>query len=222
MTIEVQSPSPLTVRANIKAKAEGVALIDGGSLTIVASEAAAAFNPAIVTSWGVGSTIAASSAVPGKAQDVTISSKSVDVTANVPTTVMTAVVSGTSVPASEHVQPQAKELLSYINGRTAKPQLVLLQRTSSEKASPSDTVAYTLSYHNIGTAPASEVQISNPIPAGTVYLAGSVSGERCDIQEERASAQPPAVGAVTTLTWKFNGTIAPGEGRSASFKVIVK
>lgn len=222
MTIEAQSPSVVTVRASVKAKVEGVALVDGGALTIVAAEVAAAFNPAIVTSWGAGSAIALGASVSGKAQDITITGKTVEVAANQPTAVMTAIVAGTSVTASEHVQPQANELLSFINGSTAKPQLVLLQKASTEKASPSDTVSYMMAYHNIGTAPASEVRIANPIPDGTVYLTGSAAGDRCDIQEERATAQPPAVGAVTKLTWKFKGTIAPGEGRSASFKVTVK
>jgi uncharacterized repeat protein (TIGR01451 family) len=199
-----------------------VALVDGGALTVVAAEVGASFNPAIVSSWGAGATIVLGPAVAGKAQDLTISGKTVDVAANRPTVVMTAIVAGTSVPASEHVQAQAKELLGFINSAAARPQLVLLQKVSLEKASPADTVAYLLSYHNIGTAPAGEVVISNPIPTGTVYLSGSAAGDQSDIQEERAAATAPAIGAVTKLTWKFRGAIAPGEGRSASFKVIVK
>ena len=222
MTIQVETPVASKLRARIKAKAEGTVIYEGADLTVVSATDSVALHPALVMSWGRGATINAGAAEKGRLQEVTITGGEVAVPANASTTILTVKVSSTTVPVADRVPLQAKELANYMRGQAARPQLVLMQGASSVRAFPGDTVTYSLNYYNIGTAPAGDVQISNPISSGTRYLEGSATGDDSEINLERGPAQPPAQGSVVKLTWKFNGAIAPGEGRSASFKVIVR
>jgi uncharacterized repeat protein (TIGR01451 family) len=52
----------------------------------------------------------------------------------------------------------------------------------ADKASPNDVIEYRLTYRNTGEAPVQNIFITDPIPAGTVYVG--------------ASAAPPANGRV--------------------------
>jgi uncharacterized repeat protein (TIGR01451 family) len=129
---------------------------------------------------------------------------------------------GTTSPVGDHQTAQASALLDHEKGQPVRPLLVTRSSVDRPKASPGDTVQYVFTYFNVGTAPATEVELANPVPQGTRYLDASSKGLNSEISEEREAVEPPAIGRVSQLTWKFKGAIAPGESRWASFKVIVQ
>ena len=51
----------------------------------------------------------------------------------------------------------------------------------AQSVSPGDVVEYQLTYRNDGDAPATDANIDDAIPKGTVYLANSASGEGAEI-----------------------------------------
>jgi uncharacterized repeat protein (TIGR01451 family) len=68
-----------------------------------------------------------------------------------------------------------------------------------------DRITYTLSITNTGDLTATNVVLTDAIPPGTEYVAGTAS---------------PASAANSPMTWNI-GTLAPGEVRSMSFAVVV-
>jgi len=116
-------------------------------------------------------------------------------------------------------------------------------RKKVERTGPGDILVYTLTYTNFGNEPAVSATVDDPIPAGTVILPASVLGERASItfsaDNGRSFAPYPLMKTVTGVDGKpatieaapdsythvrFSAAdpIAPGESRSASFKVIVR
>jgi len=116
-------------------------------------------------------------------------------------------------------------------------------RKGVERASPGDVLVYTLTYTNFGKEPAANARVDDPIPSGTVLLPASVLGERAGItfsvdggksfaaypvmktvsgpDGKPASVEAPAE-SYTHIRWTAQEPIAPGESRSAAFKVIVR
>ena len=72
---------------------------------------------------------------------------------------------------------------------------------------PGDVVEYQLVYTNDGTAPATNVQVSDDIPAGSTYVASSCS-PTCT----------PTGTPVTSLSWTF-ASVAPSATKTMTFKV---
>lgn len=112
-----------------------------------------------------------------------------------------------------------------------------------QKTEPGDVLLYTLTYTNVGDSPAVDAKVDDPIPAGTVLLPGSAKGERAritaSIDGARSFAPYPAKQVVTGLDggkveaevpadsythvrWIATEPLAPGESRTASFKVVVR
>ncbi len=92
----------------------------------------------------------------------------------------------------------ASLLLIAPAGAWAKPQLALrieqlrevadpgagvgaMRWVPTREAHPGDVVQYVLHYANTGDEAARDARIGDPIPAGTVYLAGSAKGEGAEI-----------------------------------------
>lgn len=55
------------------------------------------------------------------------------------------------------------------------------ERRAAENASPGDVVFYTLRYRNSGDEAATNVNIDNPLPEGTAYVADSAWGDDSEI-----------------------------------------
>jgi uncharacterized repeat protein (TIGR01451 family) len=51
----------------------------------------------------------------------------------------------------------------------------------ARSVAPGDVVEYVITYRNEGDAPATDAVVEDPIPSGTVYLAGSARGEGAEI-----------------------------------------
>lgn len=76
-------------------------------------------------------------------------------------------------------------------------------------ASPEEKVTFTLVMRNTGAAPATDPWIIDPIPAGTTYVAGSVTG----------GATYDA--ATNSIRWGGVGLLAAGGERTVTFQVTV-
>lgn len=132
---------------------------------------------------------------------------------------------------------QFREVAEVKGGvRTAK--LVPVQSVS-----PGDVVEYVLTYANQGDAPATDAHIDDAIPKGTVYLAGTATGEGAEItfSSDGGETFAPAVkltyelrlpsGAVekrvatpaeyTHVRWTLK-QVAPGAAGKVAFRVKVK
>jgi len=67
------------------------------------------------------------------------------------------------------------EVLVVKNGEKVK------QKVPTTAITPGETLFYTLNYANTGDESATNAVVDNPIPAGTVYLPGSATGQGADI-----------------------------------------
>ncbi|KAB2926345.1 MAG: DUF11 domain-containing protein [Bacteroidetes bacterium] len=100
--------------------------------------------------------------------------------------------------------------------------IVIVNTSDRETAEPNDTVTYRIHCINIGKGPVADVVVSNAISSGTRFLEGSAAGADAQVTLDRQPAAAPQVGAVTSVSWKLNGTILPGDERTVEFKVIVQ
>jgi uncharacterized repeat protein (TIGR01451 family) len=120
---------------------------------------------------------------------------------------------------------------------------ILVVHQPVERADPGDVLLYTLTYTNLGGRAAVNANVDDPIPSGTVLLPGSASGERAritfSIDGGKTYTTYPAIQAVTGddgrtvqkeapaesythVRWSATDALAPGESRTASFKVVVR
>ena len=129
-----------------------------------------------------------------------------------------------------------KEVTVTIQGKQVK------KKIAAKGVQPGDEIIYTLSYVNSGNEAATDVKISDPIPAGTVYIPGSASeaaeltfsidkgksfkkatlltyevkGSDGKMQKKAASPED-----YTDIRWILASVPAGGKG-SVTFKVKVK
>jgi len=105
----------------------------------------------------------------------------------------------------------ALSALSFLCGTAsyAAQVLTLSQSSSASSAAPGTAVTYTLVYGNSGDSSATNVILTDVLPAGVTYFQGSMSA---------GGFYDPAS---RTLRWAL-GTLAPGvAGRSVSFQAIL-
>lgn len=219
-TIGVANASVPSVRIALRGVLEGSAVLNGQMLTIASVEKQVPLNAMVMLLWSE----VASVRLEGAARTRSIVARSSSLAASgdevVPALVVT--VLGTTSPVGEHQTAQVAALIDHEKGQPVRPLLVARTVVDRPKASPGDTVRYLFTYYNVGTSPAAEVELSNPVPEGTSYVDASSTGLNSEIALDRETVEPPAVGRVLQLTWKFRGAIAPGESRWASFKVVVQ
>jgi len=148
-----------------------------------------------------------------------------------------------AMPLAASAQPKIaitikaqKEVSVTIQGKQVK------KKIAAKAVQPGDEIIYTLSYVNSGTEAATDVVLSDPIPAGTAYIPGSASeigdltfsidkgksfkkptlltyeatGSDAKMQKRTASPED-----YTDVRWTLNSVPAGGKG-SVSFKVKVK
>jgi uncharacterized repeat protein (TIGR01451 family) len=151
----------------------------------------------------------------GESQAVTIESEETKLQANRQTEVLAFTFTGTTVGSSEYARQQAENYFSMQKNKNVAPQLVAVTSVNKPSTAAGDTVTYTIVYCNIGTAPAADVAIDNPIPAGTHYLENSATGEGGEVVVNRTADSVKSIG------WKFPAPIAPGERKSVHFRVKV-
>lgn len=105
---------------------------------------------------------------------------------------------------------------------------------------PGDTVIFTTHYANLGSQPATNVVIHNPVPAHMLYLDDSAAGEGARIEfsidNGKTFARPEQLKIKTTegkermataaeythIRWTILGEIGPGAKGLVSYKAKVK
>ncbi|MEK5415130.1 DUF7507 domain-containing protein [Paenibacillus sp. FSL L8-0708] len=131
----------------------------------------------------------------------------------------------TTLPASQQLLNQASVAFAYTlpDGRTfnnsinsntttisvSSPNVIVTKSSTATDAVVGDTITYNLTVTNSGIANISNVNLSDPIPAGSSFVAGSVTVDGTP----RPSANP--ANGVSL------GTLAPGASFQVSFNTIV-
>ena len=85
---------------------------------------------------------------------------------------------------------------------------------TSTNASPGDTIEYRLTYKNTGTSNATNVNISDPIPAHSTYVAGSCTSSPAANPSPCSTTGSP----VTSVSWHYD-TVTPGTTIVLTFRV---
>jgi uncharacterized repeat protein (TIGR01451 family) len=91
------------------------------------------------------------------------------------------------------------------SGGTQSPNITVTIKADRWKASPGDTITYTVTYTNKGTGTASNIVVSVPVPSYTTYVSASASsGGAYNSSTKKVSwtIQSLAAGASGTATFK--------------------
>ena len=131
--------------------------------------------------------------------------------------ILSITITGTTIEQAQYAEAQVRNLMTYFQSKSSKPELVAVTSVDRRTTNPGDTVTYTIDYHNIGTAAGADIEINNPIPDGALYIEGSAAGIESTIDIRRSNQE-----RAESIFWKFNTPIYPGECRSVGFKVIVE
>jgi len=113
------------------------------------------------------------------------------------------------------------------------------KRVTATKVQPDTEVIYTNLFTNIGQEPASDITITNPVPAQMNYVDGSAAGkdtritfsidkgETFDIPGNLfvtgKDGKPRQAGAsdFTDIRWQINTPLPPGETGSVTFRALL-
>jgi uncharacterized repeat protein (TIGR01451 family) len=113
------------------------------------------------------------------------------------------------------------------------------KRVVADKALPGAEVIYTSTFRNIGTRPAGNIVVVNPVPANTTLVGGSAFGDNTDITfsadggKNWASAdkvkvtgkdgkpRPAGISEITHIRWVVRGELAPAKQGTVGFRVTV-
>lgn len=113
------------------------------------------------------------------------------------------------------------------------------KRVPAQKAAPGTEVIYTSTFRNVGTKPAGNIVINNPVPANTTLVGGSAFGDRTEIafsadggktwapadkvKVRGADGKERAAGLseFTNVRWTYRGELPAGKESSVGFRVTV-
>ncbi|HSV47413.1 MAG TPA: hypothetical protein VLJ58_16605 [Ramlibacter sp.] len=113
------------------------------------------------------------------------------------------------------------------------------KRGPVEKVVPGMVVAYTSTFKNIGTRPAGNIAINNPVPANTTLVPGSTYGDNTEItysadggktwataarvmvRSADGKDRPAGISEFTHVRWTLRGELAPGKQAEVGFRVVV-
>jgi uncharacterized repeat protein (TIGR01451 family) len=101
---------------------------------------------------------------------------------------------------------------------------------------PGNHVVYQIAYRNSGPAPAANLVIANPVPAGLVYTGAgqgspepelSVDGTRFGTLSQLSVRTPTGTRAATpadirVVRWRLSKPVAPGASGQVSFRATLK
>ena len=129
---------------------------------------------------------------------------------------------GTTVKDAEKTLAQVNRIVNHVATKELKPDLAIFNAANTKATVPGDTVTYTISYCNIGSALAQNAEITNPVPEGVILLERSVETKDADVVIERKPAMAPELGTPSLVRWKIKKNILPGEEGRLTMKVIVR
>lgn len=129
---------------------------------------------------------------------------------------------GTTVKDGPKANEQANRITNRVAAKEAKPDLAIFNTANPMTTVPGDTVTYTITYCNIGSALAQNAEITNPVPEGVMLLEKSVQTSEAEVSIDRKPAVAPQVGTPTLVHWKILRKIMPGEEGKLTMRVIVR
>ena len=129
---------------------------------------------------------------------------------------------GTTVKDGVKANEQANRITNRVAAKEAKPDLAIFNTANRTNTVPGDTVTYTITYCNIGSALAQDAEITNPVPEGVMLLEKSVQTSEAVVSIDRKPAVAPEIGTPTLVRWKISRKIMPGEEGKLSMKVVVR
>jgi uncharacterized repeat protein (TIGR01451 family) len=113
------------------------------------------------------------------------------------------------------------------------------KRSPVEKAIPGTEIHYTSLYRNVGTRPASNIAVVNPVPANTTLVGGSAWGDSAEVvfsadggkswaraDQVRVTGadgkqRPAGISEFTHIRWTYRGELPPGKEAAVGFRVTV-
>lgn len=114
----------------------------------------------------------------------------------------TGALTNTASISSTQTTPTTASATTYVQGGSGTPQLAVQLSADRTAAAPGDTVTYTVTLLNVGTAAASNVQLSNPLPLRTYYTYGNCSGG-CTTSGNTAQWSLPSLAAGASVSYTF-------------------
>jgi len=127
--------------------------------------------------------------------------------------------------------------------KTKKAGKELVELVTTDKAEVGDTIVYTITYTNEGTSVAKQANITDPVPANTVYVLDSAKGKDTEVtfsvdggktyhkppvmvkgKDSKGNEidKPAPAEAYTHVRWVVVKDIQPGKSGQTIFKVKVK
>ncbi len=212
----IESATAFDIRIVLNGRAEGIVTTRDNALHFSPAPAFSFFRPELVVVGDAGSQAAAD------APTATLTGPVVTVPAGQATPVFTLRVFGTAVTVTDFASQQADNIVALLNGAAASPAMVTRTMVSKATPAPGDTITYRILFHNVGTAPATGIVLTNPIGQGLTYVPGSATGRDADIAIGQSDPEPPQAPVVQDITWTFTSNILPGDERWVSFKAIVQ
>lgn len=152
-----------------------------------------------------------------------------------------------AVPATASASPAlapaaGPSLVVAAENRTASADAARGAKRASAAARPGDVLRYTLVFSNASPRQVRGVALTNPVPAGLRYVAGSTTASRADAQPEfsidsgrtwaaapvevmvidgRRTERPAAAARYTHVRWTVAGWVQPGTTVTAAFEARV-
>ena len=114
------------------------------------------------------------------------------------------------------------------------------KRIVAKKVAPDGEVIYTTTFKNIIDKPVGNIAITNAIPANTVYIADSATGDNTDITfsvdggktynkpenlkiiSAEGKERPALAADYNAIRWAYKGNLDAGKSGAAIFKAKVK
>ena len=221
ITYSIRSSIKSSLRLSLFSRSEGSASVDGNIIRFAALEKIP-FTPQLFCSPGPNTKITIDRQEKKNGLSVVaITGTIVETDVNSPQELLKLTLIGTSVGFSSGIEKQAAHIIRYFSGKKAVPEMAVNTLPNRTGIHPGDTVTYTITCHNIGSAPAADISIDNPVPGNTRYAEGSASGIG-QLSYSREKVSLPKIGTVNNIRWKISDPVYPGEERSMKFNVIIQ
>jgi uncharacterized repeat protein (TIGR01451 family) len=217
-SFSVQTETPMNLHARFLTRIEGKLRKAGGLYVITPSDTSFAGHPAILLHV----TPSAKLEQDEKNSSFILTNSSISANPKASTVLFSFTVTGTSVEFVEHTTKQIENIASYLTSKKAAPNMVSTTTVNKTSVSPGDTLIYTIYSHNIGTAPAADIVINNPVPEGSTYIEGTAAGTGTTVSVSREPSNGTQAGRAKSISWNYSSPFLPGEERSVSFQVIAR
>ena len=103
--------------------------------------------------------------------------------------------------------------------------MTLVKSVNQATAAPGDTLTYSLLYTSSGTIDAHDAVIVDPVPAATVYVAGSATagaGTTVTFSHDGGTTFDSSEAApVTHIRWALPAPLAPGDSGTVAFQARI-